>query len=64
MMRPYEPVEDLYFAYPDCTICLDSSAMNTDGDGWYCEKCGTTWTQNGQHGERQQPDANDPERQA
>jgi len=40
---------DLEFLTPDCTVCDESTC--TDGTGWWCEGCGSTWAYDGTEGE-------------
>ncbi len=39
------PHTDLEFPPPDCTYC--EIGLSHDGDGWYCEQCGASWSNNG-----------------
>lgn len=36
--------------YPTCSAC--DVDLFTDGDGWLCENCGTSWSMNASDGDR------------
>lgn len=45
--RPKAP--ELYFPYPDCSVCGESTSH--DGDSFFCEHCDIYWPDSGGEGE-------------
>lgn len=43
-------IPDLEFRNPDCPRCHQEVAG--DGDSWWCEHCGITWSHDGTGGQQ------------
>lgn len=45
---------ELEFPYPPCSICGEDT--NNEGDGFFCEACGVSWSNDGRNGSWDEPE--------
>lgn len=48
-----EPVPDLSWEYPLCSVCDDGGNVSSDGGSLWCEVCGCGWSMDGTRGHRE-----------